>query len=271
MANSFKLMSRSGIIKRTDTGMFIRLADIHIKPDFNNREDNDRTRQANEDLFAFMLAGGIVPELEVTPRDDGGVWVTEGHRRTWSYRQLEAAGQPVEWIAITPSKGNDVDQLARRYTSNNQLPLTVYEQAMGLKQFAPYNLTPDEIAKVIHKSRAHVDMLIDLLNANHDVQQLVKTDLVAPAAAVVRVKEHGSAAGEVLKEDVEAAKAAGKKRVTKSMITEKQFSAKSARRLCELLSSADFTSDITERPAIYVSETVYEEVQVIIKDYLGGK
>lgn len=30
MANSFKQMTRSGVIKRTDTGMFIDLADIHV-------------------------------------------------------------------------------------------------------------------------------------------------------------------------------------------------------------------------------------------------
>ena len=41
-ANSFKLMTRSGIIKRTDTGMFISLDDIHVRDGFNKREDDER-------------------------------------------------------------------------------------------------------------------------------------------------------------------------------------------------------------------------------------
>ena len=42
MANSFKAMRVSGVIKRTDTGMFIRYADIHVKEGFNKRVDTDK-------------------------------------------------------------------------------------------------------------------------------------------------------------------------------------------------------------------------------------
>ncbi len=191
MANSFKSMRLAGIIKRTDTGMFIKLQDIHIRDDVFNRIDDERTQQANEELFAFMKSGGTVPPLEVVPRDDGGVWICEGHRRTATYRRLEEAGKPVEWIHIMPFKGNDVEQLARRYTSNNQLKRSDYEDAMGLKDFEPYNLSRAEIAKLIHVSPARIDTLYAVLYANHDVQQMVKTGDVAPAAAVVRIKEHG--------------------------------------------------------------------------------
>lgn len=47
MANSFKMMTRDGTIKRTDTGMFISLDDIHVREGFNKREDDERTRQAD--------------------------------------------------------------------------------------------------------------------------------------------------------------------------------------------------------------------------------
>ena len=79
MANSFKQMcKKGGPISRRDSGMFISLDDIHIQDGFNKRIDDERTRQADEELFQFLLSGGTVPPLEVRPRDEGGVWVVEG-------------------------------------------------------------------------------------------------------------------------------------------------------------------------------------------------
>jgi len=61
MANSFKKMTTSGVIKRLHSGMFIRLDDIHIKEGFNKRKNDERTRQADDELFEFLAAGGRVP------------------------------------------------------------------------------------------------------------------------------------------------------------------------------------------------------------------
>jgi hypothetical protein len=60
-------MSRSGVIKRADTGMFISLDDIHVKEGFNKRDDDERTRLADDALFEYLMNGGTVPPLEVTP------------------------------------------------------------------------------------------------------------------------------------------------------------------------------------------------------------
>lgn len=91
-ANSFKQMTQGGIIKRTDTGMFIGLNDIHVRDGFNKRQDDDeRTRLADDDLFNYLMNGGSVAPLEVIARDEGGVWVVEGHRRRRCYPQLYRA------------------------------------------------------------------------------------------------------------------------------------------------------------------------------------
>ena len=65
MANSFKKMTTSGVIKRLHSGMFIRLEDIHIKDGFNKRENDDRTQQADDELFEF-LAVAVVTSAAVT-------------------------------------------------------------------------------------------------------------------------------------------------------------------------------------------------------------
>src|SRR5690606_14856679 len=108
----------AGEIKRTDSGMFISLNDIHVKHGFNKRDDADeRTLKADDDLFQFLMNGGTVPPLEVVARDEGGVWVVEGHRRRRCYERCREAGKPVERIHIVPFVGNDVQRLARIMTS----------------------------------------------------------------------------------------------------------------------------------------------------------
>ncbi|TKI06228.1 chromosome partitioning protein ParB [Martelella alba] len=260
MANSFRQMKNNGILKRTDSGMFIRLDDIHVKPGFNKRDDDERTRLADDELFQFLMGGGIVPALEVQARDDGGVWVVEGHRRRRCYERCRESGKPVEWIAVTPFDGNDVDRLARIMTSNNQLPLTPLEQSAVVREMAAFNLSPDEIAKKINKSRATVDRLMILSRSNHDVQQMVKSGEVAVDVAVDRVRKEGESAGESLAVDVEKAKAQGKAKVTKS-IAQPQFSAKSSRRLCELLYDApsEIFSELDGRDEILQILTEYRE------------
>lgn len=242
MANSFKKMTTSGVIKRLHSGMFIRLEDIHVKEGFNKRENDERTQQADDELFEFLNAGGRVPALEVIPRDEGGVWIVEGHRRCRCYRRCCDAGKPVEFINIVPFEGNDVDRVARIMTSNNQLPLTAIEQAAVVKELAAFNLTKQEIAQKVHKSVATIEKLLTLAMANHDVQQSVKAGAVSVDVAVDRVKEHGEKAGEVLEQDKAIAAAAGKKKVTRSIIAP-EISVKKARRAVELLALALISDD----------------------------
>ncbi|MDF3691397.1 chromosome partitioning protein ParB, partial [Enterobacter hormaechei] len=202
MANSFKQMTKSGLIKRTDTGMFIALSDIHVREGFNKREDDERTRQADDDLFNYLMNGGSVPPLEVIARDEGGVWVVEGHRRRRCYARCAEAGKPVDRIHIMPFNGNDVQRLARIMTSNNQLPLSDMEQAAVIQELHnAFNQTTSEIAKLVNKSVPTVEKLLLLSTANHDVQKEVKSGTVSVDVAVDRVKEFGEKAGEVLQKD----------------------------------------------------------------------
>lgn len=255
-------MRKDGTIQRRDEGMFIRLEDIHIREGFNKRVDDDRLREADDDLFQYMMQGGVIPALEVEARAEGGVWVVEGHRRTRAYQRCVEAGKPIERIAIVPFKGSDIDRIARISTSNGrQLALTKFEEAMVAKDLMAFNLTPDEIAKHMHRSRPHVDKLIVLATSNHDVQQAVKSGQVALDAAVERVKEHGEDAGQVLEEDVKKAEEHGKKKVTKSMV-QKSLPAAKVRRLLQLLSEATLIDE-----TINSYPEAMEEIKNIIDEY----
>lgn len=262
MANSFKKMTKAGVIKRTDTGMFISLDDIHVREGFNIREDDERTRLANDDLFDYLMNGGVVPPIEVVPRDEGGVYIVEGHRRHLAYQRCRDAGKPVNRIHIMPFYGNDLKQKARIFTSASQLSLSPIDQINGIRDFAPFNLTPAEIAKEIHKSVAWVEKLIALSNANHDVQKAVKAGEVSVDVAIDRVKEFGEKAGEVLQKDKASAAAKGKKKVTRSVIAP-EISVKKARRLVELISLAG----ISDTGVISLEGLVHAEVVEIIDEH----
>ena len=278
MANSFKSMIKEGMIKRSDSGMFMRLGDIHVREGFNTRVSADQLSgdlreevQAEEDsLLSFIVNGGQVPALEVTARDDGGVYIVEGHRRHRAYSRAIAAGNPIEWISIVPFKGNDVEATARILNSNSQLKLTTYEQSLVVKKLSAFNLSPVEIAKLVNMSRSKVDQLLAFTQANHEVQALVRDGDVALHVAVDKVKKHGEAAAEELKKDVEKAHAAGKKRVTSSTSL---FSATKARRLCELLVDAEVEIHphySTRKIIIPRSMEVFEEINNLLADYKEG-
>lgn len=265
MANSFKQMTKDGTIKRPDGRMTMNLDDIHVQEGFNKRVENEHTQAEDEKLFQHLMKGKPVPPLEVRVRDEGGVWVVEGHRRRRAYSRCRDAGKPVERIQIIPFTGNDVERIARIMNSNTQLPLSPYEQSLVVKELAGFNLSPDEIAALVGKSRATVDKLLAFSQANHDVQTLVREGAVAVDAAVDRVKEHGEAAGKVLAVDVEKAKKAGKKKVTKSFITP-LFSATRARRLCELLYDASPMLR-PEGDVLLLLPGTREEINKILNEY----
>lgn len=265
MANSINKLIDDKIIKRGKIGMLIRLDDIHVQEGFNPRVEDERSRVADDELFDHLYQGKPIPPLEVRPRDEGGVFIIEGHRRHRAFMRCREAGKPVEWIPIIPFTGNNIERIARIMNSNSQLPLTPYEQSRVVKELAGFNLLPDEIALLVGKSRTTVDKLLAFSQANHDVQTLVKEGSVAVDAAIDRVKEHGEAAGEVLADDVAKAKAAGKKKVTKSFIAP-QFSATRARRLCELLyDAANMTRE--EGDILLLSPGTRVEINTILNEY----
>lgn len=265
MANSFKQMAKDGTIKRPDGRMTMRIDDIHVEEGFNKRIESEQTKDDDERLFQHLMKGRPVPPLEVRVRDEGGVWIVEGHRRHRAYVRCREAGKPVDRIQIIPFTGNDVERIARIMNSNTQLPLSPYEQSLVVKELAGFNLTPDEIASLVGKSRATVDKLLALTQANHDVQTLVKDGAVAVDAAVERVKEHGEQAGKVLAGDVEKAKAAGKKKVTKSFIAPK-FSAPKSRKLVTLLAQAE-VREIDGQTAYILPAGTQLDVLAILDEY----
>lgn len=215
---SFKTMILDKTIKRADA-MKIQYHRIRVAPDFNLRDLDEWYEKDIQDLLAHIVAGGLLPPLEVVAIEDGsGVELVDGHRRYDAMGRAIAQGFPIDWVPIVAFQGNKVDRLARIYTSNKNSPLRPLEAARGFKRFRGAGLDSAEIAAIVHCSRTHVENYLVLADAERDVQELVRACTVSAEVAIEAVRRLGAKAGEYLAGKVDQAKAAGKAKVTASTI-----------------------------------------------------
>lgn len=231
---SFKQMIQAGEVKRADA-MKVRLDDIHEEPGFNLRDEGEDLAASIEALADYIMGGGIYPALEVRPRAGGGVYLVDGHRRRRALLLARERGAPIEWVEVRAFVGNDADRVARIITSAEGRELKPLEVARGYKRLAAFGLTADDIAKRVGKTRQHVDQLMILANANTDVQQLVAAGGVSAAVAVKMARQHGEGAGQVLQQELDKAKAAGKAKVTEGTMKPKALPAKVVQGIVEEL------------------------------------
>lgn len=207
---SYRGLIDAKIIKRTDTGMAVLPTHIRIRDGFNLRDVSGDDYEADiQSLMAHIKRGGKYPALEVVLSDGGqGVDVVDGHRRLTAIHRLIEQGDPIEYVRIEPFIGNDIDQLQRIMTSNEGRKLTPLEIAEGYRRLAAYGLTPDDIARRIGKTRQHVDQMLILATAPHEVQQMVKVGDVSATEAINVTRTHGTRAVDKLQ--AARAKAGGK-------------------------------------------------------------
>jgi len=262
-APSFKQMIKDGTAKRADSMKF-RIEDIHEEAGFNLREEGEDLEASIDALAEHIRQGGMVPPLEVRPREGGGVFVVDGHRRRRAYLKVrdeivDANGEL--WIAVVPFVGNDADRIARVITSAEGRALSPLEIGKGYKRLVALGWTPEQIAAKVGKTRQHVDQVLILANANSDVQQLVARGDVSATSAIDAVRKHGDKAGGVLASAVDKAKAAGKTKATASAIKGKPL----PRKLVDEVEGALLKfADSTDPKTMYVSADVVAELLDII-------
>lgn len=223
-AKSFKQMIKEGELKRADA-MKARLEDLHEEPGFNLRAEGDELEQSIAELAEYLHQGGTVPPLEVRPREEGGMWIVDGHRRRRAYLKLDAEGRlPRDtdgkfWVPIIGFAGNDAARVLRVITSQEGRKLSQLELAEGYKRLAAFGWSNEQIAKGMGKTRQHVEQVMVIGNANTDVQRMVASGEVAATTAAKAVRKLGDNAGKVLKEKLQQVQAAGGTKVTPKAIT----------------------------------------------------
>jgi ParB family chromosome partitioning protein len=209
---TFKSLIKDGTAKRADAMKF-RIEDIHEEPGFNLRREGEDLDASIDALAAHIAQGGMVPPLEVRPREAGGVFVVDGHRRRRAFLKVADSirdGNGELWLPVVAFTGNDADRIARIMTSAEGRSLAPLEVAEGYKRLVALNWTAEQIAQRVGKTRQHVDQLLILANANADVHALVADGKIAASTAIDAARKHGENAGAVLREAVDKAADQGK-------------------------------------------------------------
>ena len=215
MTISIRDLEKAGTIKRADA-IKVRFEDLHVEPGFNLRdlEAVDDEGLTFEERLKFLeehiQQGGMIPPLEVRPREEGGVWIVDGHRRHMAIGNLDRQGlyprtpkkgepQVLElWLNVVMFTGNDADRVARVLTSSENQKLNPLERAEGYKRLAAFGWSVAQIAKRIGRSAEHVKGQLDLANGNSDVQAMVRKNQASASVAIQTIRKHGEKAGEVL-------------------------------------------------------------------------
>jgi ParB family transcriptional regulator, chromosome partitioning protein len=228
-AKSFNQMIKDGDVKRADS-MKVRKEDFHEEPGFNWRIEGEDLDKSIEEIADFLIAGGQLPDLEVRPRDEGGVWIVDGHRRNRGYDLAIQRGAKLEhlrdktgqiWIGVKPFLGNRLERMQRIESSSRNRQLSPLELSNGYHEWRvafqeehgslPSN---DEIAKAFGKSRAHVDQMLLLNSAPEEVKAAVAAGEISATESVKLVREHGENAAAELSERKRVASEIGKEKVT---------------------------------------------------------
>lgn len=198
--NSFNKMIKAKVIRKIDSGLLIRLRDIHdkVREDGTcwNRRDmaSEKTLTNIASIVKHLGRGGRVPAIEVQARPGGGVVKIDGYCRTEAYRTMDASGEGDVWVPIVPFEGDELAALVRIETSNRDSKLTPIEQ-LDLYQSARVMLQADgkkgtlaEIAELFDVSRQYVDQILQLEKLDDEGKALVESGKVKTADAIKAVR-----------------------------------------------------------------------------------
>lgn len=223
---SFKQMRKDGELVRADAEK-IDFRSIFVEEGFNPKGRTEEDDTDDEELYQFIVKHGplALPQMEVRPRDGGGVWIVDGHRR---YRQIgryidaglfKVDGEGRRLVAIRQFGGNDLQRLYRIGTSNKHKKMKPLQFAeLVQRAHSGFGQTPEQIAEGLVCSVSAVRDALVLSGANHDVQQMVANGEVSKTTAIKVVKQSGEGAGPVLKEAQHAAQMQGKSKVTSKQV-----------------------------------------------------
>ncbi|WP_182629606.1 chromosome partitioning protein ParB [Pantoea hericii] len=203
--------------------------ELYVETNYNIR-DIDQTHV--EEFRDAFIAGEHVPPLAVKVTEKG-IKIIDGHHRYYGAKLAQEAGYTLR-LECKDFVGSEADSVAFMVTSSQGRALLPLERAAAYQRLVNQGLEPAEIAAKVKRSITDVEQHLQLLTVGEPLIEMVKSGEVAATTAVALQREHGVKASSVAQEQMQKAKAAGKKKLTKTDAMP-QFSAAQARKLVELI------------------------------------
>ncbi len=128
-----------------------------------------------EELAASIESQGLMQPIVVRPRSGGGYELIAGERR---WRAAQKAG--VDRIPAIVREADDREAMAMALIENIQREaLTPLEEATGLRRLLEdFELTHEEVATAVGKSRPAVSNLLRLLDLGHVARELLQSGAI---------------------------------------------------------------------------------------------
>ncbi|WP_304168276.1 DNA-binding protein [Lonsdalea britannica] len=260
----YKGKDKNGTGTKVNKTYMVPISELYVEPGYNVREIDQEHVTEFRDAF---IAGEFVPPLAVQVTDQG-VKIIDGHHRYYGATAATESGHEILRLECKDFVGSEADRIAFMVTSSQGKSLSPLERAAAYLRLKNQGWEPAEIAKKVKRSIADVSYHLQLLDCSDGLLAMVKSGEIAPTTAVALSQQHGSKAESVATEQMGKARAAGKKKLTKSDAMP-QFSAKKARRLVELLVDAKFFDGILG-PRLEFSPDYSEEINRILSEYRAG-
>jgi len=199
--------------------------------------DGEQGRPLNmehaEKMCELWMSGVDLPALVVEVTEQG-IHIIDGQHRYMGACLATERGHQVARIECKDFIGTELQKLALQTGSSEGLQITPIQRAINYNRAKNAGFTLAEIAKEFHRSITDVENHLQLLSSGETLLNMVDSGEVSATTAVELSKIHGPAAGRVAGEQLEKAKAAGKKKLTRAAALA-QFSVKQSRLLVELL------------------------------------
>jgi len=264
MKTTLKTLAAAGEIKKNDLYR-VDPHKLYEEPQFNLRNYDDPDVDAQIEGFAHSYANGhYVPPLIVRVDDEGRVAIVEGHlRRRGALRAIER-GCDIPFLDSVPFKGNDAERVEVMLRSADGLKLKPLGVAIGYLRLQRMGYDNAKIAHTMNKTASHVEQMLVLATANHDVHSLVASGAVAAHTAIEVVRKHGEKAGQFLQQQLDAAKANGKSKVTSGSIEGKALPRKT---VTAVVSSIESFAQRLDRPTL----KAIAELETLAPEQIKGK
>ncbi|WP_313109116.1 DNA-binding protein [Atlantibacter sp.] len=249
LSQLYKSKDKNGTETTVKKTFLVPLAEIYVEPGFNVREIDQIHVEEFRDAF---IAGEYVPPLAVQVTEQG-VKIIDGHHRYYGAKLATEAGHEIPRLECKDFVGTDADRIAFMVTSSQGKPLTPLERAAAYQRLINQGWEPAEIAKKVKRSVADVDHHLQLLACGDELIDMVRSGEVAATTAVALSREHGPQASSVAVEQMSKAKAAGKKKLTRSAALP-QFNAAKAREFIQIIADFDIALPLPEGASKILTE-----------------
>ena len=226
--------------KRGDS-IRVSLKAITVVDGFNVRISDDELREHVAGIAGALSANLPVPPIEVwTNPDTGAIELVDGHCRYNAYLQYaESAPKFDGYIDAVKFEGTPFQRKMRIASSNKQLKLKPIELGrLYIDARDNHNASRQEIAAEAGMSLAHVDQMIKFASGSEEVHQAVERKEISATEATKLIRDHGVDAPAELERRKEAAKEAGKDRVTAKVASPKKAAAPIRPRIDMVVSAA---------------------------------